>query len=304
MSPKRTPKSPQHSLPDDTARYLAVADELARDIAADRKKPRTRLPGEHELARKFGVSRVTVRSALRLLEQKGLIFRRAGVGTFVAAPRLHHNLASMESMFSQFISQDVKAETKLLEYHPVATPEELRQLLGQSEAMLLRRLWLVDGVPFAITRMHMHPAGKTTSFADAENNPGYVILEKLLGYRIARAEVKLRAERAPRSIAKLLELRVGDPVLNLQRTSFSSDNVPLEHTECFIRSDAIEFRLLLQGSVSLSQGFQRPSKITTALRANHTRRGVGGTRSRVGVDSSHSRSDLTISVQRSPSEAK
>jgi GntR family transcriptional regulator len=261
MRHKDNRQSPPRSLRDDMARHLAVADELASDIAVGHKKPRTRLPGEHELARTFGVSRVTVRSALRLLEQKGLIFRRPGVGTFVAAPRLHHNLAAMESLFSQFVSQDVRAETKLLEYHPVAMLEELRQLLGQSEAMLLRRLWLVDGVPFALTRMYMHPAGKKTSFADAEKYPGYLILEKLLGYRIARAEVKLRAERAERGIAKLLELRAGDPVLILERTSFSSDNEPLEHTDCFIRSDAIEFRLLLQGSVSLGEGFQRPSKV-------------------------------------------
>lgn len=247
-------------LREDTARYLAVADDLSRRIAANKLKPRARLPGEHELARTYAVSRVTVRAALSVLERKGLIARQAGIGTFVAAPRFQHDLGKMESLFSQFVSQDAATRTELLEYRPVPVEGGLRLLLRQEKAMLLRRLWYVDNTPFALTRMYLHPSARNTSFADAERYPGYLILEDVLGYRIARAEIKLRAERAGKEISKLLNIRPADPVLVLDRTSYSSKDEPLEHTECFIRSEAIEFRLLVSGSVSLGAGFHRPSR--------------------------------------------
>lgn len=276
MAQKRRHSPRALSPSDGTTRYFALADELARRIAAGRMKSRARLPGEYELASSFGVSRVTVRSALRVLEEKGLIVRRPGVGTFVAVPRVQHDLAAMESLFTQFVSQDVPAETKLLDYRPVVADKEVRELLGHAEAMFLRRLWWVDSVPFALTCMYMHPAAKNASFADAETHPGYLILEKVLGYKIARAEIKIRAERANKNIAALLDIRRADPVLVLDRTSFSAADKALEHTECFIRSDAIEFRLLISGSLALGAGFQRPSKVTHLA----AKRAVGGGKDR------------------------
>ena len=255
---ERTRRTKSLPLREDKARYLAIADDLSRRIATKELKPRTRLSSELDLAKAYSVSRVTVRAALAVLEQKGLVVRQAGVGTFVAA-RMQHDLTRMESLFSQFTSQGAATRTELLEYRPIAIPTALRHLLGRTEAMLLVRLWYVDDAPFALTRMYLHPDARKASFADAERHPGYLILEDLLGYRIARAEINLQAQRGSKDVAKLLKIRPSDPVLVLERTSYSLKDEALEHTECFIRSNAIEFRLLVKGSVSLGAGFQRPA---------------------------------------------
>jgi GntR family transcriptional regulator len=254
------------SLPEDAARYISLAEELGRRMKDGRLKPRDRIPGEHELAREFAVSRVTVRAALAILAKKALIVKRPGIGTFVASSRLHHDLAVLESLFGQFPAQGVRPESKTIEYRPT-TLGNGDALAGYGEGMLLRRTWYVDGTAFAVTQTHMHPRARSVSYADAERYPCYDILEKLLGFQIARADLKIRAEKAGATIAKALEIDPADPILVLNRTSYSEANEPLEHTECALRADAIEFDFAVHGSDALSAAFQRPLKRPLASRS-------------------------------------
>jgi GntR family transcriptional regulator len=222
-------------------RYRVVADDLERRIASGELAVGHRIPGENELAQRFTVSRVTVRAALAVLERKELVVRRPGAGTFVAAPRrLQHDLAVIENLFGQFARQGVRTERRTLEFGWAAVDAGAARALGYAEAMQLKRLWLADGRPFAITESYLHPDTRGVSRAKAARTPAYAMLEQL-GHHVARADLTVHAERAGRQVARALRLSAGMPVLVLQRTSFSRAGEPLEHTTCFARADAIEF---------------------------------------------------------------
>ncbi|QMT16280.1 GntR family transcriptional regulator [Planococcus maritimus] len=68
---------------DHRALYLQVIDRMKQDIASGIYKEKEKLPSEFELSKSLGVSRATLREALRLLEEDNVIVRRHGVGTFV-----------------------------------------------------------------------------------------------------------------------------------------------------------------------------------------------------------------------------
>lgn len=219
------------NLSSDASRYVAVATEIERRIAAGTLKTGSRLAGEHALAKTFAVSRVTIRTALRLLERKGLVERRAGAGTFVAVPqRLSHDVAILENLFGRFAKQGVRTETKVLGFAAV------------DDGVRLSRLWHVKGAAFAVTESWLHRDVANVSRADIEVQPGYAVLERL-GHHITRADVKLRADRAGKSVGRMLGIKASDPILILERTTYSEDDEALEHTTCFVRSDKIEFVL-------------------------------------------------------------
>lgn len=251
VSPSRTKDVAAGAL-----RYRAVAEELERRIVSGELRPGERISGENELARTFKVSRVTIRAALALLEKKDLIVRRAGAGTFVAMPRMHHDLTVLESMFAQFTKVGIASSAELLEYQWAVVDAQTARTLGYSEAMRLSRLWSIGRTPFAITYTYLHPATRTVSHAEAARKPGYLILEAL-GHHVDRANLKLRAERADRKIAQALRIEVHAPVLVLERTSYSASNEAIEHTDCFMRSDATDFVLSVQGGASVSAAFQQ-----------------------------------------------
>ena len=262
MQSKRVPRSGRTRpalLPEDTARYQGLAQELESQIREGRLKPRARVPSENELARNFGVSRVTVRAALAILERKGLLQRRPGVGTFVASSRLHHDLAALESLFGRIAAQGIPIEPKLTEFRAVEAAPPIAERLGYRDTMLLSRIWNVDGRPFAVVRSHMHPKARTVSHSDAEKYPAFTILEKLLRFRITQAAMKIRAELAGQDVAKALSIKPSDPVLVLERTAYSDTGEAVEYVECHMRAEAIEFDFLAQGGTSLMAAFQRPS---------------------------------------------
>ncbi|MGH7715969.1 MAG: GntR family transcriptional regulator [Vulcanimicrobiaceae bacterium] len=259
MVPRKAPVARAGHIAAGSLRYRSVAEELERRIGTGELRPGERISGENELARAFKVSRVTVRAALALLEEKALIVRRAGAGTFVAMPRLQHDLTVLENLFAQFTKLGIASSAELLEYQWSAVDAQTARTLGYSEAMRLSRLWFVGKTPFAVTFSYLHPATRAVSQTDAERQPGYLILESL-GYRVDRANLKLRAERADRKIAQALHLDAHAPVLVLERTSFSASDEALEHTACYMRSDAIDFVLSVRGSASVSAAFQQQSK--------------------------------------------
>ena len=256
MAPRKAPVARNGHLDAGALRYRAVADELERRITSGELRPGARMSGENELARAFKVSRVTIRAALALLEDKDLIVRRAGAGTFVAMPRIHHDLALLESMFAQFTRAGIASSAELLEYQLATVDAQTARMLGYPEAMRLSRLWSIGKTPFAVTFAYLHPATRSISHSEAERKAGYLLLESI-GHPVDSANLKLRAERADRKIAQALQIEAHAPVLVLERTSYSESGEALEHTDCFMRSDAIDFVLTVHGSASVSASFEQ-----------------------------------------------
>jgi GntR family transcriptional regulator len=256
---------PNHSAPRAT-RYVALAGELAARISDGRLRGGERLAGEHELARSFGVSRVTVRSALEILSQKGLVVKRAGSGTFIAGPLSQQDPITLESLQEQFSDRELSSNTRLLEYRYLTVSRRDARTMLRSDVVFMSRLFFADGTPFALTRSHLHPDARKISHDEAERTPSHVILART-DHPIARSDMRLKAVRANKQTAELLEISTSQALLVLDRTSFSADGEPIEHTECFLRPEAFEFAFSVRGHVSLASSFAR------FLVGDHTVRG-------------------------------
>lgn len=240
------------------ALYVQLAEDVARRINAGEFGPRGRLPSEFELVDSYRLSRVTVRQAMAILEKRGLVVRRRGVGTFVARPKVRQDLsAPLLGFYDALIAQGLRPEVTLIDYRPVTTDAQIASKLHQSSAMLVMRLYKVDGAAFAVTYVHMHPMTERISRDDVAANPTYRIFESLLNYKIDRADLTIRAESTGQGPARLLDLTPAAPVLILERTSYAAGGEPLEHTLCYLRSDAYEFGITLRGAISITDGFRQ-----------------------------------------------
>lgn len=102
--------------------YLDLAAKLERLILS--LAPNSLLPTEQQLAKRFSVSRVTVRSALDLLERNGLVTRLRGRGTTVSPPKITRHFSPLHSFETDLASQGVAFETQVLSYDPLAVPPD------------------------------------------------------------------------------------------------------------------------------------------------------------------------------------
>ena len=234
------------------ALYVQLADVLARQLASGAYAPAGRLPTEAELMRRHAISRVTVRQAMRVLQDRGLIVRRPAKGTFIARPIVKQDLAVLGGFYDALVAQGIQPTMRLLDYRLVKCPPSVAAKLQRASAMLLVRQHWVHATPLAVAYTHLHPSAQRVSRAQAEINPSYRILEDLLGYPIARADLAIRAHRVGRGPARLLGIRSAMPVLILDRTTFAPSGEALEHTVFYLRSDAYEFGLTVRGSLPLA----------------------------------------------------
>jgi GntR family transcriptional regulator len=234
------------------ALYAQLADILARQLAAGAYASGGRLPTEAELMRRHTISRVTVRQAMRVLQDRGLIVRRPAKGTFVRGPLVKHDLSRFGGFHDTLVAQGFQPTMRLLEYRLVSCPPAVRRKLHQKKAMRLVRQHGLGSTEVALAYSYLHPAARRVPRSDVEVTPSYRILEELLGLTIGRADLTIRAGRVDGNTARALGVRPSDPVLILERLSHAPSGEPLEHTVFYLRSDVYEFGLSLRGPVPMA----------------------------------------------------
>ena len=203
------------------------------------------MPTERELGEGLGVSRMTVRAALGRLEQRGLIVRRQGSGTFVAQPKLRQDASHLRGFFEASIGQGqipvsrVVERTQILATRHLAAVLDLR--IGEPVYQIVR-LRSVGGLPVVLE----------TSFFPARIVPGLIDrdLERTSIYRLMARDHDARPVRAHQSLepitagpvdADLLEVAIGSPLMLVERTAWDLRARPVEHARDLYRGDRSRF---------------------------------------------------------------
>jgi len=207
-----------------TLRYQAIADDLRTRLTAGEPAPGGLLPSEAELCSRYDVSRVTVRRALDLLREEGLIESRQGFGWFVAVDPLRQQLARLGTIEGQLAASGRKPERRVLDFAFVAAPRRVRDVLSAAQVLQVDRLNLADGQPFArVTVWCPEELGATLSRAQVEKAPFY----ELLDLEIGRATQTIGAAAANATDAELLHVPLGSPVLRCERVTRDIDDRPI-----------------------------------------------------------------------------
>ncbi len=228
------PTSPDGSASDGALPlYQQLARILRAGIAAGANPVGTTLPTESELCDLHGVSRHTVREALRLLVDQGLIERRQGAGSRViaAAPPVAyvHTIRSLSELFSY--TQDTRFEVMSSEL----------AALGEAEAAAIHlppgTRWLrLSGIRWTANRSevvchvtvfaHVRFAGL---LADVGRQPGpiHALIETRSGERVEEALQEVSAAAMPAAAAKALGIRAGAPALRIVRRYLDAGGGPM-----------------------------------------------------------------------------
>jgi DNA-binding GntR family transcriptional regulator len=136
-------------------KYLRIHDQLAERIASRQWPAGSPLPSQRDLADEFGVSIMTLRQALQLLADDGLIDTRHGSGTFVAA-RYSYDLGHLRSFAADLADQGAGVTTRLLDARVVTPPEPVAARLGSpGEVLRLRRLRLAGSRPLIVQTSYL-----------------------------------------------------------------------------------------------------------------------------------------------------
>ena len=217
-------------------RYQEIADELRK--RAQDAPPGSVLPSEAEMSAEFGASRVTVRRALEMVRDEGLIAARQGFGWFVAAEPVRQSLGSLATIESPVEGVGKLSERKIEEFAFEQPPTRVAQILGVSQVLRVKRVNLADGEPFAVVTVWC-PAdlGANLSRRDVERRPFY----ELLDIELRGATQTIGADLAGEVDADLLGVPTGSPVLRCQRVTTAATGEPVLVSEHLFPAHRTEF---------------------------------------------------------------
>jgi GntR family transcriptional regulator len=232
--------------------YRQLYEILRARIARSELKPGDMLLPEIQLMSQYGAGRVTVRQALDLLVQDGLIYRERARGTFVAHPKLEQNLVRIVSFTQDMQQRNLRASTKVLASELIKANVELAeklQIASGDELARLERLRLADREPLSVEEsflVHRYCPNvlKKHNYA---TYPLREALERDFNLRLVRAKQIIRAIAANAKLAPVLSVPQRVPLLHIERVSFSQDNVPIEFLRIWYRADRYSLHNELQG---------------------------------------------------------
>ncbi|MBI4611161.1 MAG: GntR family transcriptional regulator [Candidatus Rokubacteria bacterium] len=228
------------------SRYRRIADALRERITSGGLAPGARLSNQRTLAREFGVTLMTLRQALELLEREGLIVRRHGVGTFVASPTIDYDILQFRTFAGDLRSRGAPVETRFLRSQFARADRRVQaglRLAAGDDVFVLERLRLMDGRPVSLQRSFL-PAdlGDDVAKADLAVTPLRQLLSFKLGIDVTRAREEVSAVKLRRREAQELNCQPGAPAFCSERVSWATDGRAVVFDRVYIPGD--RFRII------------------------------------------------------------
>ncbi len=221
--PARTIRAPAAAEP----HYLRLKRHVLRQIADGTWAPGDRIPSEGDLTREFGVSRMTANRALRELADYGAITRVQGVGSFVAGPKVESTMVAVRSIRDEIEQRGQRHSTEVLAVGPATADRTLATAFGLPGGAPLfhsRLLHAADGRPLQLEDRYVNPASAPgyleQNFAMATPHAYLTQVAPL-----ERAEHVIEADLPSKEIAGHLRIQVTEPVLVLNRRTWSRGRV-------------------------------------------------------------------------------
>jgi GntR family transcriptional regulator len=223
-----------------------LRDELLEEISGAQVQPGTKLPSEGELAKRYNVSRATVREAVRGLVEAGYVTRRRGSGSYVTERRrMPHGLDSTLSYLAMIETAGARPGMRILRaaFEPCCQDDAPLQLKPADTVLAVERVRTADGQP-VIYSLDRIPARLLRADLDLGSlDPSLFALLSSSGHAADHATATLRAVASTSQTAKVLGIRRGRPLLYIEEVDYGRDGTAVMLSREWHVSEAFDVRI-------------------------------------------------------------
>ena len=195
--------------------YIQVADSLREQIITGVFQPGSILPKEQTMVETYQASRITIRNALDLLVEEGIIVKRQGKGTFVTDLKKTVSLDSVQGFYSLLVKSGAKIKTQLQNTESVIPSKEIITALALVEPLSVRkieRLYIAEQQPIALITTHFY-RDVDLNTEEAQNLTAYGVLVEKIEIEPHDAKYGISATQSSSQLSKIMEIDKGAPIL-------------------------------------------------------------------------------------------
>ncbi|WP_394556649.1 GntR family transcriptional regulator [Priestia aryabhattai] len=227
--------------------YLQVIDKIKQNIEKGIFKEKERLPSEFDLSKQLGVSRATLREALRILEEENIIVRRHGVGTFVnTKPTFLSGIEQLNSITHMIEQAGMKAGTIFLSSQIQELSENAltRFACGEDEQILfVERVRTANGEP-VVYCMDKVPQKILPENFEYKQESLLEILEKQAGKHISYAVANIEPLGYHEKVSPILQCEPETALLVLKQMHYDQYDEPILYSINYFKADQFSFQVL------------------------------------------------------------
>ena len=229
--------------------YKQLSDIFIRMIDEKQWLIGAKIPSEAALCTQYNVSRTTVRLALQVIENKGLLYRKPGSGTTVIMPKIEHNLTSFYSFSENLGNSRRVLSSRILGFSVILCERAIAEKLEMQvpgNVFCLVRVRLMDGTPFAYETSYI-PVSVCPALSEKaiETDGLYHTILDLSGNKPDRATESFSAELINKEAAKALGTAAKQPALYIERVT-SANGLIVEYCTSIVRGDSIKYKVVLE----------------------------------------------------------
>jgi GntR family transcriptional regulator len=227
--------------------YAQLRDELRALIRNEDYGPNEQFPGDLDLAKAYGVSRVTVRQAVADLVDEGLLIRRPGKGTFVCRPKIRRQLINVAGFTARVQAAGLHPGSRLISKEIISGDHDLCERLAvplAARILRVRRLRLTEGEPTSIedTYLSLDRFPELEHF-DFNSQSLYQFLEEEYQVKPGHAHRLLDLAYATAEEGQLLDIPPGSPLFLLRATVRSTSGDVIEYVKIRFMGDRYRFEV-------------------------------------------------------------
>ena len=253
-----------HALPTDTVPFDAAAasvsdtrritlhekvfNSLRERILTGDLASHQQLPSEACLMRAFGVSRVTVRQALKDLVAEGLIYSQQGKGSFVSAPRATYNLSALLGFHEAMQGKPFVATSRVCSSREVDASKETASALHLkrgARVLEIKRIRCLNSRPVSV-ELSYFPLDVGKRLCGEDLTQDIFPLLEARGIALGRSRLWIEAQQCPANFAADLVIRPGEPVLHMSRLTSSALERPVDYEHIYCRGDSYQYKVELR----------------------------------------------------------
>lgn len=227
--------------------YLRVIDHIKEKIKSGAYKEKQKLPSEFDLAKELGVSRATLREALRILEEESVVIRRHGVGTFVnSKPLFSSGIEQLSSITDMIASVGKKPGTVFLSSSTTSLTEEEKEKFRSEEgfeALTIERVRTADGEPvvYCVDKLAKEVL---TDLSEYTEESLLTVIHNNTHKRITYAIAHIEPIGYHSKISPILQCEPETALLVLKQMHYDQNDEPILYSINYFRADKFSFHVL------------------------------------------------------------
>jgi GntR family transcriptional regulator, mannosyl-D-glycerate transport/metabolism system repressor len=226
-----------------TPLYKQVANQIKKQIQSDNLDKDDAIPSEQKLSESFNVSRVTIRQAIKLLVDEGILYKVRGSGTYVKQPKIEHDIYRLQGFTEEMESLNHVPSNQVLEFSMQLPAEPIKEKLNlkdNEKVFFIRRLRSGDGEPMILEETYMPVTLFPDLSVEVMTRSKYEYVEKK-GYKIKERQGEILPHIPSKELREILQMN-DSSCLAMNLCAYLEDGTLFEYTKLYFRSEKYTFK--------------------------------------------------------------